>query len=92
MGWPKGKPRGSKPPSSGRKPGTPNKDTASLRDQILQALSEQPGGGVAYLKGLAASNQSAFCNLLGRVLPMAVTGADGEGPLVIEIVKFRSED
>jgi hypothetical protein len=89
MAWPKGKPR---PPGAGRKLGVPNKNTQALRDQILQALSEQPGGGVAYLRGLAQTNQSAFTSLLGRVLPMAVTGADGEGPLVIEIVKFRSED
>jgi hypothetical protein len=59
-----------------------------LRTMILQALKEQPGGGVAYLKRMAESNQASFSTLLGRVLPMAVTGADGEGPVVIEIVKF----
>jgi len=92
MGWPKGKPRGARIPGSGRKIGTPNKTTGTLRENILQALHEQPGGAVGYLKGLAQTNQSAFTGLLGRVLPMAMTGADGEGPVVIEIVKFRSED
>jgi len=55
---------------------------------ILQALNEQQGGGVGYLKVLAKTNQTAFSSLLGRVLPMAVTGAGGTGPVVIEIVKF----
>jgi hypothetical protein len=59
-----------------------------LREMILQALHEQPGGGVGYLSDLAVKNQTAFSSLLGRVLPMAVTGADGTGPVVIEIVKF----
>ena len=88
MGWPKGKPRGSRTPGSGRKTGTPTGDTKDLRDMILQALYEQDGGGIAYLKRQAAGNPNAFLTLVGKVLPMAVTGADGAGPLVIEIVKF----
>ena len=92
MGWPKGKPRGSKPPSSGRKPGVPNKNTQELRNLILEALHDGPNGGLAYLVAQRDSNPTAFMALIGKVLPMAVTGADGQGPLVIEIVKFRSED
>lgn len=88
MAWPKGKPRGKRVPGSGRKTGTPNKDMQPLREMILQALNEQPGGGVGYLKLQATTNAGAFISLLGRVLPMAVTGADGTGPVVIEIVKF----
>jgi len=85
VGWPKGKPR---PPGAGRRKGTPNKTTGDLRQMILQALNEQTGGGVGYLKNQARTNPSAFVGLLGKVLPMAVTGADGEGPVVIEIVRF----
>ena len=32
MAWPKGKPRGPKPPTSGRRKGTPNKSTATIKD------------------------------------------------------------
>jgi hypothetical protein len=92
MGWQKGKPRGARIPGSGRKAGTPNKNIQPLRDMILQALNEQPGGGVEYLKDMAQKNQASFSTLLGRVLPMAVTGAEGSGPLVIEIVKFGAKD
>ena len=32
MPWPKGKPRGSKPPGAGRKKGTPNKRTVEIEE------------------------------------------------------------
>lgn len=85
MPWPKGRPRLA---VSGRKKGTANKETKPLREMILQALTEQEGGGVAYLKRQAKTNPGSFVVLLGKVLPLAVTGADGTGPVVIEIVKF----
>ena len=91
-GWPKGKPRGPRPPGAGRKKGTPNKNVQPLREVILEALNDQPGGAVGYLSLVAKTNQASFCSLLGRVLPMAVTGADGTGSLVIEIVKFGAKD
>lgn len=34
-GWPKGVPRGSKPPNSGREKGTPNKVTQAMRDRLV---------------------------------------------------------
>lgn len=82
MAWPKGKPR---PPGVGRKKGSANKNTKELKDMILQALSE--AGGVEYLKKQAVDTPGPFLALIGKVLPMAVTGADG-GPVVVEIVKF----
>ena len=92
MAWPKGKKRGVRTPGSGRKAGTPNKDTKPLRDMILQALEDQSGGGVKYLTVQAKVNPGSFLTLLGKVLPMAVTGADGESPLVIEIVRFGEKN
>ena len=91
MAWPKGKKRGFKTPGAGRKAGTPNKDTQPLREMILQALSDQPGGGIGYLTVQAKSNPSTFMTLLGRVLPMQVTG-EGGGPVVIEIVRFGEKN
>jgi hypothetical protein len=60
----------------GRKKGIPNKMTAQLKDMILGALDE--AGGVAYLTEQAKSSPAAFMTLLGKVLPMQVTGGDGK--------------
>lgn len=67
--------KGEKRPNQGKR--GPNKETKALREMILQALDEQPGGGVAYLKIQAAENPNAFMSLLGKVLPMQVTGEGG---------------
>jgi hypothetical protein len=68
--------------TGGRKRGTPNKVTGELKSAILAALEEAGGkrGGVGYLKDLAASHPTAFASLLGRVLPLQVSG-DPENPL-----------
>ncbi len=59
----------------GRVKGVPNKNTAQLRDMILQALDEK--GGPAYLARQADENPAAFMSLLGKVLPLQVTGNGG---------------
>ena len=63
-------------PGPGRKKGVPNKDTAIIRDMIATALSE--AGGVEYLVGVAHSHPGPFLALVGKVLPLQVTGKDGE--------------
>lgn len=68
----------------GRPKGVPNKQTALLKDMILQALDG--AGGVSYLMRQADENPGPFMTLVGKVLPMQVTGEDG-GALVIEIRK-----
>lgn len=72
--------------SGGRKKGTPNKATSTLKDAILVA-AEQVGadgkgadGLTGYLRRVAIEDIKAFASLLGRVLPLQVTGADG-GPI-----------
>ncbi len=73
----------------GRKAGVPNKATATLKDMILQALDQaHPKGGVEYLKEQANKNPGPFLALVGKVLPMQVTG-DGGGPLTIKIISFK---
>jgi hypothetical protein len=67
--------------TGGRKAGTPNKVTGELKDMILGALGEV--GGQAYLVTQARSNPNAFLTLVGKVLPMQVTGKDG-GPIQTE--------
>jgi len=79
------------PPAAGRgRPkGTPNKTTALLKDAILQA-AEKAGdkdGMVGYLTTQATANPAAFLTLLGKVLPMQVTGEDG-GPIKITRIEL----
>jgi hypothetical protein len=74
-------PKRPKVPGSGRKSGTPNKVTAELKDLILGALDD--AGGRVYLAQQAQANPAAFLTLVGKVLPLKVTGKDG-GPLVVQ--------
>jgi len=77
-----------KPPNAGRgrKPGVPNKTTALLKDAILQATAAAGGkdGLVGYLTAQAKrslkSNPAPYMGLLGRVMPLQISG-DPENPL-----------
>jgi hypothetical protein len=55
---------------------------------ILGALSDV--GGQAYLARQAEENPNAFMTLVGKILPMQVTGADGAG-IVVQIVKYADD-
>ena len=61
--------------TGGRKKGTPNKNTKLIKDMVAEALDR--AGGVQYLVGVAEENPSAFCTLLGKVLPLNVVSDDG---------------
>lgn len=65
--------------NAGRKKGTPNKITSTLKEMILVALSD--AGGTKYLTQQAHENPAAFLALLGRILPLQVEGS--KEPLVI---------
>lgn len=75
-------------PGPGRPKGVPNKTTALLKDAILEAAEKAGGKGglVGYLTTQAMENPQSFMPLLGKVLPMQVTGEDG-GPLQVIINK-----
>jgi len=68
--------------TGGRQKGSPNKITSTLKDMVLQALDES--GGVEYLKQTAIDNPSAFLTLVGKVLPLQVTGENG-GPVTMTV-------
>jgi hypothetical protein len=64
--------------TGGRQKGTPNKVTKEVKEMVLEALDE--AGGVAYLKARALDTPGPFLSLLGKVLPMQITG-EGGGPV-----------
>lgn len=74
--------------TGGRQKGSLNKTTRELKEMIIQALDES--GGVEYLKQTAIEHPTAFMTLIGKVLPLQVSGTDG-GPLVVQVVKFADD-
>ncbi|MCW5678440.1 MAG: hypothetical protein KIT65_10900 [Xanthobacteraceae bacterium] len=82
--------KGGKRQGAGRKKGVPNKTTQALKDAILLAAEQRGEDGkgknglTGYLKFLANDEPKAFASLLGRVLPLQVTG-ENDGPLNVHI-------
>ena len=70
----------------GRPRGSVNKVPAQLKDMILQALDK--AGGVDYLVRQSEKTPQAFIGLVGKVLPLQVTGKDGEPLLGAASVTF----
>jgi len=68
--------RGGKRPGAGRPKGSLDKGNALIRELIVSALDEL--GGTAYLVDKAQSHPAAFLALIGRTMPLQVTG-DGGG-------------
>jgi hypothetical protein len=58
--------------TGGRTKGTPNKATKALKDMILGALDGV--GGENYLRQQASENPTAFLTLVGKVLPLQLSG------------------
>ena len=91
--------RGGKRPGSGRKKGVPNKLNTLLKDEILQAAGDigedgaGEGGLRGYLRHVAKTEPKSYASLIGRVLPLQVTG-EGGGPVAIQFstVYERAED
>ena len=73
------------PKTGGRKAGTPNKLTADIKAMIIGALNAK--GGQEWLEHQADENPTAFMTLVGKILPLQVTG-EADGPVVIKIIKY----
>lgn len=86
----KGDPR---PAGAGRRPGQANRTTTVLKLAILNSAADVgfpkqkgrhwkpgPGGLEGYLRWLAMYEPKSFSMLLGRVLPLQITG-EGGGPV-----------
>jgi hypothetical protein len=88
MTFKKGDPR---PPNAGRKPGTPNKDTASVKALAFEHVPK----ALKILARLAdygesdAVKVSACKELLDRAIGKAIqphAGEGGEGPVIVQVV------
>jgi hypothetical protein len=83
-------------PGPGRPKGSPNRITKALKDAIILAAQEAGYDGkgkdglVGYLKHVADTDVKAFCGLLGRVLPLQLSG-DQNGPVIVEITRFADQ-
>jgi hypothetical protein len=87
----------NKPPvSPGRPKGVPNKTTQLLKDAILSAAEtvgedgEGKDGLTGYLVRVAKNDIKAYAGLLGKVLPMQITG-DGDTPLTVTIRRYADD-
>ena len=83
--------RQNKPPKGkGRPKGAKNKTTALLKDAVLIAAGNagKDEGLVGYLTAQAILNPGPFMALLGKVLPMQITG-DPDAPVQM-VIKWQS--
>ena len=82
------------PPGPGRPKGVPNKTTIILKEAILKGAEAVGDAGADGLEGycrfLARDEPRAFAGLLGKVLPMQVSGTDEDGnpsEIIIRVIK-----
>lgn len=91
---PKKRKVGDGTPGPGRPKGSPNKTTSLVKEAIILAATKAGGGGkdgmVKYLTAQALDNPKAFLPLIGRVLPLEVSGGDG-GPLTVVVRKYAGD-
>lgn len=77
--------KGGARPGAGRPKGSIDKGNAMIREMIVEALDGV--GGVTYLENAARSHPAAFLSLIGKVMPVQLTG-EGGGAIIqrIELV------
>ena len=75
--------------TGGRQKGTPNKITRDIREAVLQSF--EIVGGAQYLAEQARLNPTAYLSLVGKVLPLQVTGAD-DGPVKLTVAWSKSAE
>jgi hypothetical protein len=78
--------KGGARPGAGRPKGSIDKGNALIREMIAGALDRL--GGEEYLVEVARSHPAAFCALIGKTMPLQVTG-EGGGAIGLSLsVKF----
>lgn len=69
----------------GRKKGTPNKLTATVKQAVLEAFDKV--GGVKYLQKVAADDPKTFCTMLAKIIPSEIEAKVG-GDLNITVMQY----
>lgn len=67
--------RGGARPGAGRPKGSLDKGNRLIREMIVEALER--AGGVEYLAQMAQTAPGPFLSLIGKVMPVQLTGEDG---------------
>jgi hypothetical protein len=83
MGALKGRASGNA--GKGRPKGVPNKINRDIKEMVLAALNK--AGGAEYLLEQSRANPSAFLTLVGKVMPLQLSG-DADAPIKINIIKY----
>lgn len=81
--------RGGRRQGAGRPKGAVDKGNALIREMIVDAL--QGVGGVEYLQNVAASHPAAFLSLVGKVMPVQLSG-EGGGPIKIQASQLTDDE
>jgi hypothetical protein len=68
-------------PGPGRPKGSTNRVSKAIKEMVIGALNE--AGGQAYLAQQAKANPVAFMTLIGKVMPLQVTGEDGGAIMIV---------
>jgi hypothetical protein len=83
---------GKRKKAGGRQKGTPNKITRTIREAIIQSFDSV--GGANYLQKIAVQEPAAYLQLLAKVLPTQITGADDAALIpdgfVVEVISSGS--
>ncbi len=72
-------------PAGGSRKGKPNKITHDIKAMVVGALAAE--GGQVYLQEQARKNPAAFMGLVGKVLPLQITGTGPGDAIVIQWAK-----
>lgn len=83
--------KGFRPPNAGkgRKKGSLNKSTASVKQALTDAFEQR--GGVAALLKWAKDEPTEFYKLWGKLVPHEVSGVDGAPIAVSQVWQFGAK-
>ena len=85
--------RGGRREGSGRKPGVPNKLSATVKQNVIEVFEQL--GGVEHMKQWAIDNPNNFYNIYAKILSTQteISGADGSAlPIGIGITFVKPDD
>jgi len=68
-------------PGPGRPKGVPNKVTANVRAALEASLG--PDGGLSFFKRLRVKYPEEYSRLVGKLLPLQLTGKDGDSLTIV---------